>query len=154
MEKYNKLYLTSDENTLMDPNYRYIICTIEYKKVNKKGTIITVLENFSKFCKELQFNELLLIKIIGKFLSCKTGIDKNTNLYYLQGDFISKQINDIIYNFIKKYLLCITCDKPEIILKCKNEKIKQKCKACGNKCYLDVIDENIINIFTKNKELL
>ncbi len=154
MEQYGKLYLTSDESVLLDTNYRYIICIMEYKKINKKGTLITILDNFIKFCQQLEFNKDILIKIIGKELSCKTGIDKNTNLYYLQGDFMPNQVNSILYNFIQKYLLCVKCDKPEVLLKCKNEKIKQKCKACGNKCYLENIDENVLNIFCKSKELL
>ncbi len=156
MEQNNKLYLTSNETILFDTNYRYIISTLESNQINKKGTIITTLNNFTKFCQELQFNPDIIIKIIGKKLSCKTAIDKNTKLYYLQGKFNHSEINEIVYNFIQKYLLCFQCDKPEVLLKAKPDKIKQKCKACGNKCYLNVIDNDldIISILFKNKDLL
>ena len=52
------------------------------------------------------------------------------NNYYLQGQYTNIQIKQIIYDFVQNYLLCIACDKPEINLKYKNDKIKQKCRAC------------------------
>lgn len=139
MEHNNKLYLTSDENILFDNHYRYQISIL------KKGTYITLLDNFEKFCDELIFDKKILIKIIGKRLSCKSGIDK-MGRYYLQGNYSIIQIKDIIHTFIQNYLLCINCDKPEVNLKYKNNKIKQKCKACGNNTYLNC-NEDINNIF-------
>ncbi len=149
MEQNGKLYLTSDENVLFDNNYRYKISKPEIIYVNKKGTNITILDNFDKFCTELIFDKTLLIKIIGKQLSCKTGIDKSTNKYYLQGTYTNEQIKNIIYDFIQKYLLCVNCDKPEIDLKYKKEKLKQKCRACGNNTYLQNHNPDIIHILEK-----
>jgi len=144
MEQHNKLYLTSDESILFDENYRYIISVIETSHSSKKGTTITMLDNFSKFCKELEFDESILLSILGKKLSCKSGIDKYTKYYYLQGEFSHSQIKQILYEFIQKYLLCNMCDKPEVRLtyKQKQDRIQQKCNACGNKYYLE--DENEI----------
>lgn len=145
MEHNNKLYLTSDENILFDNHYRYQISIIQISCILKKGTYITLLDNFEKFCDELIFDKKILIKIIGKRLSCKSGIDK-MGRYYLQGNYSIIQIKDIIHTFIQNYLLCINCDKPEVNLKYKNNKIKQKCKACGNNTYLNC-NEDINNIF-------
>ena len=50
----------------------------------------------------------------------------------------------LICDCIKKYLLCNSCDKPELILKIKNNQLYQKCKACGNKYYQD---DHFINFF-------
>jgi hypothetical protein len=47
-------------------------------------------------------------------------------------------------------LLCMNCDKPEINLKHKNNKIKQRCRACGNNSYLDKCKETIVEIFKNN----
>ncbi len=149
MEQNGKLYLTSDDSVLLDNNYRYKISKLEITYANKKGTNISILDNFDKFCTELMFNKDLLIKIIGKQLSCKNGIDKSSNKYYLQGNYTNGQIKDIVYHFIKKYLLCISCDKPEVDLKYKNGKIKQKCRACGNNSYLENCNEDIVRILDK-----
>lgn len=145
MENNNKLYLTSDESVLFDNHYRYQISTIQSSRILKKGTYITILDNFDTFCNELIFDPRLLIKIIGKILSCKSGINKNRQ-YYLQGQYDDTQIKEVTYEFIQNYLLCANCNKPEINLKYKNGKIKQKCKACGNKVYLENCSDEIIHI--------
>jgi translation initiation factor 2 beta subunit (eIF-2beta)/eIF-5 len=150
MEQQNKVYLTSDEAVLFDPNYRYQICTLSYKYIVQKGKNITVLENFSKFCQQLQFNSDTLIQIIGSQLSCKSGINKMCNLYYLQGKFEADFVNNVVYKFIKDVLLCKLCDKPEVILKIKNNQIKQKCKACGNNCYLQNTNDKINKYLNNN----
>jgi translation initiation factor 5 len=150
MEQNGKLYLTNDENVLFDVNYRYKISAIEIAYATKKGTKITQLTNLQEFARELLFNKDMLIRIIGKTLSCKSGIDVN-NIYYLQGEYSSSQIKDIVYEFIRNYLLCNVCDKPEVSIKCKNNKIKQKCKACGNNEYLTNFNEDmIIHILSKH----
>lgn len=84
MEQNGKLYLTSDEGVLFDTNYRYKISSIEITYLMKKGTKITVLTNMDQFSKELLFDKNILIRILGKKLSCKSGIDKTNNYYYLQ----------------------------------------------------------------------
>lgn len=149
MEHNNKLYLASSELALFDNHYRYKISIIEISSMLKKGTYITILDNFDNFCNELMFDKKILIKIIGKELSCKSGIDKN-NKYYLQGQYSTAQIKNVVYTFIKNYLLCVSCDKPEINLKYKNDKIKQKCRACGNSVYLENCKDEIIHIFKNN----
>ena len=149
MEKNGKLYLTSDESVLLDTNYRYKISTFDIVYLNKKGTKITILTNIDTFCKELLFDKNIIIRILGKKLSCKTGVDKSTNNYYLQGDYSPQKIKEVLYSFIQKYLLCVMCDKPEVNIKHKNNQIKQKCRACVNNSYLENCDEDIINIFSK-----
>jgi translation initiation factor 5 len=146
MEQNGKLYLTSDEGVLFDTNYRYKISVIEISHLNKKGTKITILNNFDTFCRELIFDKIVLLRILGKKLSCKTGVDKTTKDYYLQGEYSVSQIKDIVYNFIQKYLLCVVCDKPEVSLKYKKNNIKQKCGACGNNDYLSNCDLDVLNI--------
>lgn len=146
MEHNDKLYLTSDESVLYDDHYRYKISIIYTSSMLKKGTYITILDNFESFCNELLFDKIILIKIVGKLLSCKSGINKY-NQYYLQGLYNTITIKQILYNFIKTHLLCINCDKPEINLKYKNNKLKQKCRACGSNVYLLNCSHDIINTF-------
>jgi translation initiation factor 2 beta subunit (eIF-2beta)/eIF-5 len=119
---------------------------MKFSLVLRMGIYITILDNFESFCDELMFDKKILIKIMGKMLSCKVGINKNGD-YYLQGEY--PNIKDIAYTFIQNYLLCIKCDKPEINLKCKNNKIKQKCRACGNNVYLENCKDEIIHILRK-----
>jgi translation initiation factor 5 len=145
MEQNGKLYLTGNQDTLFDPNYRYQIPTIEISHMIKKGTKITILSNLDSFCKDLDFDKEILLNVIAKKLSCRKSND------YLVGEYSNKEIKDIIYNFIQKYLLCQKCDKPEVVLKYKKDKIKQKCKACGNNDYIIPVDDIIVKLL-KAKE--
>jgi translation initiation factor 5 len=153
MEQGNKLYLTSDENVMYDPNYRYVIPAPVYEYINSKGTKITTLTNFETFCELLHFNKDVLIKILGKKLSCKTGVHKTTNVYYLQGYFDRETLNQILYDFIQQYLLCNSCDKPEVDMKFKSKGLRQCCRACGYKGYVEA-NELIDTILHKNKDKL
>lgn len=148
MEQNGKLYLTSDESVLFDTNYRYKISLIDISYKIKKGTKITIITNMDKFSKELLFDKDILIRILGKKLSCKSGVDK-TNNYYLQGEHSNEQINEILYGFIKEYLLCTMCNKPEVNISYKKNQIKQKCRACGNKSYLENCDIDTVHILSK-----
>ena len=143
MESNNKIYLTSDENVLLDVNYRYKIPKLTYKFIVKKGTTITIINDFEQFCKNINFDNKILIKYLGKKLSVKTSYDDNLKSYFLQSKIEFNDVNNVIYNFIKKYLLCVLCDKPEITLKNKNNNLQQKCNACGNSCYLGDNDDLI-----------
>jgi translation initiation factor 2 beta subunit (eIF-2beta)/eIF-5 len=150
MEQNGKLYLTSDESVLLDTNYRYKISVITIDYLTKKGTKITILTNMETFAKELMFSKKVLITILGKKLSCKSGLNISNNMYYLQGEYTSQQIKTVLYKFIKDYLLCVICDKPEVNIKYKNNKIKQKCKACGNNSYLESCDLDVVHILSTN----
>ena len=66
MESNNKIYLTSDENVLLDVNYRYKIPKLTYKFIVKKGTTITIINDFEQFCKNINFDNKILIKYLGK----------------------------------------------------------------------------------------
>jgi len=149
MEQNGVLYLSSDESIFSDTNYRYKISPIDIAYVNKKGTKITVITNLKQFAKDLMFDETILIKLIGKKLSAKSGQLKNTGDFYIQGEYPNEDIKNIVYGFIKTYLLCSLCDKPEVAIKCKKQKIKQTCKACGNNCYINNSDINIDCLLSK-----
>ena len=66
MENQNKLYLTSKEEVCLDINYRYKIRIPTFQYVTNKGCKITLMDNWELFCKDLQFEKDILIKIIGK----------------------------------------------------------------------------------------
>jgi translation initiation factor 2 beta subunit (eIF-2beta)/eIF-5 len=130
MQTSTHLYLTSNDEVLFDENYRYKVANLKYKNITRKGKSITLIENFDAFCNSIMFNKDVLIKIIGKKLSTRFGIDKPTNLFYVQCE--TTRIDEIVCEFIKNYLLCKVCDKPEIVLKNKKGKLTQTCSACGN----------------------
>jgi len=119
-----------------DPHYRYKIDAPLYEIKKKKGAIITCFTNSEIFASAIEIDHMLLIKIIGSELSCQSSIDKDLKYGVFKGLFEPSQINSIICNIITSYLLCQTCDKPEVVLYKKKRKLRQLCKACGDKNYI------------------
>jgi len=132
----NKIYLCSDETVTFDPYYRYRIDMPQYEIKTKKGAHVTYFKNSESFAKSIETDHNLLTKIIGNELSCKSEIDKEHGCATFKGLYDITKINNIILELIQKYLLCQSCDKPEIVLYKKKGKLRQKCKACGEKHYI------------------
>ena len=132
----NKTYLCSDESVTYDPNYRYKIDAPLYEATKKKGANITCFTNSESFASAIEMDHLLLIKLIGSELSCQSSIDKDLKCGVFKVLFEVSQINSIISNIIQGFLLCQMCDKPEVILFKKKHKLRQQCKACGEKNYI------------------
>lgn len=90
MESNGFLYLTNDENILLDTSYRYKICLPEFQYIIKKGTKITIFTNIELFCKQLLIDNLtLILHYLGKKLSSRIKTINNGNniQHYLQGYF-------------------------------------------------------------------
>lgn len=151
METNKYIYLTNDELVLYDPGYRYKVNKPIFNYGIKKGTHITIFENSNDFAKSIHIEYNILCRIISINLSCGYKIDKATNNIYFIGRFESTQIIEIICRFIRNYLLCIICGLPEVELKNKNSKIKQRCKCCGNNSYIneELSVENSYDILLK-----
>lgn len=151
MECRNRLYLTSNEAVLLDSNYRYQVSPLEIGSVVKKGTRVTQLINFKAFVKELEFPSAeLLLRVLGKKLSCKSGVDKS-NMYYLQGVYSPSQVKEVVNLFIVRYLLCENCDKPEVSIgrsKSNRDAVKKVCRACGH-CQYETEDADVAELVKK-----
>jgi translation initiation factor 2 beta subunit (eIF-2beta)/eIF-5 len=104
-----------------DPFYRYKMNKVDVSVKNKKTTI----NNLAEICKILKIEEKNLFKFLTNTLGT-FGQDKNNN-YIISGTFDSNKIQDVIYTFIDKYILCKNCQFPEL---CKENNIVI-CKACG-----------------------
>lgn len=136
METSTKVYLTNNEMDLFDPNFRYQINKLRFRKATKKGRITTIIENLDEFCAGLEIPSNVLLSVIGRELATRTSTDATQCTHSLQGDVDVKRINVVVYTFIQSFVLCVNCSNPEVILRAKKDKIKQTCKACGNIQYL------------------
>ena len=148
----DKLYLCTDETVTFDSNYRYRVDPPIYEIKTKKGNHLTCITNSESFATSIEFDHQLLIRLIGQELSCKSGIDKDFKCAVFYGIYDVNKINGIICYIIQNYLICQSCDKPEVILYKNKKTLKHKCKACGEK---NVVKEelqttNIYEIILKN----
>ena len=129
----NQLYLCSDEAVIMDSNYRYKVNAPEYDIKTKKGKQITYITNSVSLANSLEWDHELLVRLIGQALSCKSSVDKDLRCAAFQGIFRVGHITDIICYIVQCYMLCQSCDKPEVVLYRKKRVLKHACKACGVK---------------------
>jgi translation initiation factor 2 subunit 2 len=89
----------------------------------------TIWRNFSKVAKDLKRNETQLYKFIMKEISTSSSIKNNTLI--LNGIFNNYKLNEILKKYIKNFILCSACKKPDTeIITQKGIKVL-KCSACG-----------------------
>lgn len=72
-------------------------------------------------------------KYFGCVLGAQVNCDGKNERYIVNGSHDSARLQDLLDGFIKKYVLCASCDNPETILTVHQKKgtITSTCKACG-----------------------
>jgi translation initiation factor 2 subunit 2 len=89
----------------------------------------TVIKNFGQVAKQLRRD----IKQLSKFMSQELGVPCNLekDKLKIKGRFSEIQINRILMRYIKLYVICPICGKPDTkITTLRGHKIL-KCEACG-----------------------
>lgn len=76
-----------------------------------------------------------------KFFGCELGAQTNFDLkndrYIVNGEHDANKLQEILDNFIKKFVLCPACENPETTLTVRRQAIYSKCKACGHAFVID-----------------
>jgi translation initiation factor 5 len=69
-----------------------------------------------------------------KYFGCELGaqVSINNDLYVVNGCHDPEKLQKLLYGFIDKFVLCNKCNNPETNLTITNNKIGQKCIACGH----------------------
>lgn len=91
----------------------------------------TIIKNFSEIAKTLRRNERHLAKFLFKELAIP-GSMRNGELV-LQGKAYTNLINQRIAEYVKQFVLCHECGKPDTVLHEDNKITTIKCEACGAK---------------------
>ncbi len=89
----------------------------------------TIIKNFVSSCKYIRRDEKMVAKYLFKEIGTQGYID-GENLVLL-GKFSNKVINEKFNRFVKNYVLCPICSKPDTILIKENRVMFIKCEACG-----------------------
>jgi len=89
----------------------------------------TIWRNFSKVAKDLNRNENQLYKFVMKEISTSSAITNNTLV--LNGIFNNYKLNEILTKYIKNFVLCSACKKPDTKIVNQNGVKVLKCSACG-----------------------
>lgn len=90
----------------------------------------TIIKNFSEITDKLRREPRLLMRYLLKELAAPGSID-DTGALVIHGKFSSSAINVLINRFIKTYVICPNCGRPDTILKKKGKVWILVCEACG-----------------------
>lgn len=120
-----------------DSFYRYkmpeIICKIE----GRGNGIKTAIPNMVDIAKALERPPSYPTKYLGVELGAQTQMYPADERYIVNGAFEASRFQEVLDGFIKKFVLCASCQNPETVLRVtKKKEIESSCKACGHRCFL------------------
>lgn len=125
------------ENDINDLHARYKMPDLELRTKHN----LTYLLNLSEIAKSLKVSPDSLAKYLGNGLSTMTKYSEKNRELQINGlhgkDLIMKEVR----KFIKEYILCPTCDYPELDYLPKKKAMKIKCRACGFSGKADLDDK-------------
>ena len=89
----------------------------------------TIVKNFSQLAKTIAREEKHLFKFMTKELATAATIEEGRLV--LNGKFVQPQLQKIFDAYIKSYVLCKECGKPDTVI-VDHQGVKMlKCEACG-----------------------
>ncbi|XP_055941320.1 eukaryotic translation initiation factor 5-like [Argiope bruennichi] len=125
--------------SLSDQFYRYKMPKLLAKVEGKGNGIKTVVVNMVEVAKALNRPPTYPTKYFGCELGAQTQFDLKNERYIVNGSHDAAKLQDLLDGFIKRYVLCPSCDNPETVLTVLPKKgvINTKCIACGYSGQLD-----------------
>lgn len=125
---------------IQDAFYRYKMPRLIAKVEGKGNGIKTVIPNMAEIARSLGRPPTYPTKYFGCELGAQTQFDHKNDRYIVNGSHDAAKLQDLLYNFIEKFVLCENCENPETVLKVNTKKstINASCKACGHNYILDM----------------
>ncbi|KAL1901299.1 eukaryotic translation initiation factor 5 [Ceratocystis pirilliformis] len=123
---------------ITDQFYRYKMPRLQTKIEGKGNGIKTVIVNLSAVAQSLARPGSHLIKYFGFELGAQTNIDPPDDRWIINGSHDTKKLQDHVYGFIVKFVLCKKCKNPETVVIIKDDHIILDCKACGQRTDVDL----------------
>jgi translation initiation factor 5 len=102
------------------------------KSKGKGNGIKTELVNIENIAKSLARDSESIMKFLGYELGTLV------NGIVINGKFEENIIKDLLEKYITKYVSCGCCGNPETFFVVRKKILKSECKACGEKCDLDL----------------
>ncbi|KAK7863936.1 hypothetical protein R5R35_012446 [Gryllus longicercus] len=119
--------------SVSDAFYRYKMPRLMAKVEGKGNGIKTVIVNMADVAKAIGRPATYPTKYFGCELGAQTQFDFKNDRFIVNGSHDAAKLQDLLDGFIRKFVLCPSCENPETVLSVSQKKqaILQACKACG-----------------------
>ena len=133
-----------------DAHYRYKMPALEVRADSRNKQRKTHLPNMASVAKNVFRPEAWLVKFLALHLSTDSSCSTGGADAYLTGHHGVKDLQQLIFAFVRDYVLC-RCGSPETLLyvegKKKNKVCRLKCHSCGRSGRSAGQDEKMLNLF-------
>jgi len=129
---------------LKDPTSRYKTRQLQVQVVGKSKMIKTVLVNVLDVAKDMQVPPSYIGTFMGYESAAQSKWDASKperQQAYISGEHDTKDLSQILLQFITEVVLCPVCGLPEILINPEQKKVTGKCRACGNNNELPISNE-------------
>ena len=124
-------------NGSSDPAYRYKMPMIVGKIEGRGNGIKTSLSNIFEISDAIARPVILIMKFFAQELGTQSKWRPDSNRGIINGKHSNESLQKLLFNFIRKYVLCPSCNNPETLMLVKKNSIKLKCRACGHRGYIN-----------------
>ncbi|KAI8321526.1 eukaryotic translation initiation factor 5 [Martensiomyces pterosporus] len=122
-----------------DSFYRYKMPRLQSKIEGKGNGIKTVLPNISEVSRALSRPPAYPTKYFGNELGAQVKIEEKNDRYIVNGAHDVSKLQDLLYGFIDRFVLCGNCKNPETdLIISKDGSIIRQCMACGQRSDVDM----------------
>ena len=91
----------------------------------------TIIRNFTEIANRIRRDPKLLQRYLLKELATSGTYDEQSGALLLNVRITSSSVNLLIERFVKQYVICPTCGRPDTRLIKKGKVFILKCEACG-----------------------
>jgi translation initiation factor 5 len=124
-----------------DQYYRYKMPAIQTKVEGSGNGIKTVLPNIHDICLVIHRPEEVLMKYFQFELGAQRTVSTKDDKFLLMGAHTSDRMQEKLYDFIRRFVLCKNCRNPETAIQLdegkKSASISMVCGACGKRSTFD-----------------
>lgn len=133
-----------------DPFYRYKMPVLVAKKEGRGNGKKTILTNVIDLGAALSRPPTYLTKYFGCVLGAGTSWQLEAERYQVNGYYEAPDLQQKLFDFIREFVLCTSCQNPETVLSVRDQKIYSKCKACGYQGFLKNQGHKLNNFILNN----
>lgn len=138
-----------DKKKREDAHYRYKMPSLECKVESGGNGVKVVFSNLPDVCAALHRPNESLLKFLGISRGAQTTFDAKDNKYYMMGNHLTQELQDVVFEYIERFVLCKSCRNPETTVMPGNRSVKMRCGACGKDTSLDQQDDKIVKELVK-----